>query len=446
MIKLLLIILFFIPSVNGIRINEIMANPINEDRLNEWVELYNDGDKAINLTSWLIGDLISNDSLIPLNNGFIIPKGYAIIVNNITEFHKNFNISSNATLFYVDSLIGNGLNNLHDTVYLYDKNLTLIDKVSYNKTEEGLSLSYINGSFILTHPTPGYRNMPINCDWEASLIINKSIFYQQELRFKFLAIKNFGPPTKISSTAVIKDFSNNIIKSYKIWSNHWVKKRATSRLYTPNLKPGVYIISINISPSCNDIYKENNFYEKHILINSMPKKKESKIEVSFNPKARFGEIVKLKLDIYKGDTNKRLIKIWISNKTVITPYMRIYVEDKFTNYKITVPLLINPNCNNKYKEGYYTLHIEGLGKKIEEYIKIIGTNKNLCQEKIKYVYKNISNCSTKIINLSGDGCKLVIPETIYLSKFEKIKSFLPHFIVIISTFITTLFVIKKKVL
>src|SRR3989338_4832627 len=103
-----------------------MADPIADETLNEWVELYNDENK----------------------DGTIIPaSGYAIVTDDSTRVYNNFNVSSDAIRLYVDDAsIGNGLGNDGETVYLYDNNNdnNLMDKKTYNETTYELSSVYKN--------------------------------------------------------------------------------------------------------------------------------------------------------------------------------------------------------------------------------------------------------------------------------------------------------------
>ena len=140
-----------------------MADPIDYESLNEWIELYNNDSYSINLSGWIIGDNSDNDTLqggLYGGAGTILRSGsYAVITDDLTRVYDNFNVSSNALRIYVDdSSIGNGLINSGETIFLYDKNKTLIHSVYYNSTSEGLSWSFFNDIWLKTNSTPGYDN------------------------------------------------------------------------------------------------------------------------------------------------------------------------------------------------------------------------------------------------------------------------------------------------
>src|SRR3989338_3964298 len=95
--------LFFLPVFllsigisNAIVINEIMADPVADESLNEWIELYNNESASINVSNWTIGDDNDNDTLeggLYSNEGTIIPAyGFAIITDDATRVYNNFKI------------------------------------------------------------------------------------------------------------------------------------------------------------------------------------------------------------------------------------------------------------------------------------------------------------------------------------------------------------------
>jgi hypothetical protein len=109
-------------SLNGdtstkIFINEILANPKGKDKDNEWIELYNDSNKTVNLGNW------------ELNNG----KSF-ILTDNISIKPKSFLILEGENLDLT-------LKNNSGEIKLIDFAGNIIDKVNYKEAKEGLSFS-----------------------------------------------------------------------------------------------------------------------------------------------------------------------------------------------------------------------------------------------------------------------------------------------------------------
>ena len=204
--------MFFMISMqisDAIIINEIMADTIADESLNEWIELYNNEETSINVSSWIIGDDNDNDTIeggLYNEEGTIIEAfGYAIITDEATRVYNNFNVNSDAIRLYVDDgAIGNGLINSGETIYLYDNNENLIDKKTYNATTEDLSWAYLNESLHKADPSPGFANdesiiIDQGCDFAVEFILAKIVFdNSSEFSFKIRASKVSGQSTNFT--------------------------------------------------------------------------------------------------------------------------------------------------------------------------------------------------------------------------------------------------------
>lgn len=129
-------------------INEIMYDPPEAgDNFNEFVELYNSANMAVNLSGWIIEDLLETDYtdyLLEYNNmGRILSAhNYALIVDNETSVisvSENFTVSPNVLWLTtpkdeIEYAIGGGLDNPGDTITLRNKYYDCVDKVSYESS------------------------------------------------------------------------------------------------------------------------------------------------------------------------------------------------------------------------------------------------------------------------------------------------------------------------
>tara|TARA_Y100000310_G_scaffold336554_1_gene421440 strand:- start:21989 stop:23758 length:1770 start_codon:yes stop_codon:yes gene_type:complete len=404
--KLLVYLLFFIFLIqisNGVMINEIMADPIADETLNEWIELYNNESVSINVSNWVIGDDNDNDTIeggLYDKEGTIIEAfGYAIITDKATRVYNNFNISSDAVRLYVDdsSIGGYGLSNNGETIHLYTKNNNLIDKKTYNATTEDLSWAYLNGSLHNSNPTPGFPNddsiiAEQGCDYAVELILAKTMFdNSSEFSFKVRASKVSGSKTNLTMRAKIEDLNGKLIKEYKPFTNESITKQRTSTEYTPNLEEGKsYTIYSNITVQCNDTNIQNNFDTRIITIKGKPLQEFSSIDIvriydlGSDKKAKFGQTIRIKLNAYKGNTNKNSIAIWIENKKEerLSKHSKTNLDLKYTNYSLTLPVQIKPNCDEKFKDGSHIIKTLGLDSEDEEELEIEDLTDSMCDVKI----------------------------------------------------------------
>jgi len=115
----IILCIIMVPCASGVRINEVMYNPIGDDNNREFVEIFG----TDNLSGYIIGDSSSNDSLVLLSYA---PGDYSLIVE------EGFNHSGlNCSIYSAGSTIGNNLNNDIDAVFLYN-NGTAIDSMNYD--------------------------------------------------------------------------------------------------------------------------------------------------------------------------------------------------------------------------------------------------------------------------------------------------------------------------
>ncbi len=97
-----------------IMITEIYPSPNNDE--NEWIELYNWGDKKISLKDWIIEDSSKNYSF--TNDIFVDSKSYIVIENDDLKIT---------------------LNNSGESVTLLDPNEEEVDYFDYEKTDKNIS-------------------------------------------------------------------------------------------------------------------------------------------------------------------------------------------------------------------------------------------------------------------------------------------------------------------
>jgi hypothetical protein len=135
----------------SIKINEIMYNPPGDDTKNEWVELYNPTNMAINVTGWRLGrhgdpnwmvlkgvDDPSYSSDILFRGAIVPSNGFAVVPRNISDVYKNF--TCNPDVIWLTKETGtppNELNNINDTVILKNRYYDTMDSVPYNASWGG---------------------------------------------------------------------------------------------------------------------------------------------------------------------------------------------------------------------------------------------------------------------------------------------------------------------
>ncbi len=141
-----------------VQISEIMYDLDGADSTREWIEVYNTGNDAVDLSNWRLSEADTNHKLkLSKGSAIIPPQGYAIVADNASVFLQE-NSGFSGTVF--DSSFS--LSNKGESVSLLDKDLNKIDSVTYmsdwGAQGDGNSLSIINGVWKASSPTPGKAN------------------------------------------------------------------------------------------------------------------------------------------------------------------------------------------------------------------------------------------------------------------------------------------------
>lgn len=134
---------------SDVRISEVMANPVGSEFRNEYVELVNEGDRAVDLLGWTIGDGSTDDRLVPDDRSVLEPGAYALIYDpDYFEGERPYGSLPDVLLFTVaDRSFGSaGLANADpESVLLLDAAGDTVDVVRYEIGEDGRSYERIAG-------------------------------------------------------------------------------------------------------------------------------------------------------------------------------------------------------------------------------------------------------------------------------------------------------------
>lgn len=172
---IVLSLLLFLPAiVSALTINEIMYDPAASESYAEWIEIWNDGPDAVDLTGWMLcgngllaGYIDKNDGLTYHEIGLSLPAdGYAVITDGGTgsTVMDNFTVNSSALLLHVNgsAMCTNGLSNSGETLTLYGADGTTVDSITYaDDAAENYSLEHnTSGWFpsVVLGGTPGAAN------------------------------------------------------------------------------------------------------------------------------------------------------------------------------------------------------------------------------------------------------------------------------------------------
>ncbi len=155
----------------------------------------------------------------------------------------------------------------------------------------------------------------------------------------------------------------------------------------------VLLIKSRVYPACQDYNLTDNFAEEIFFVmddlknnvdtlNNITSSSTLAIEelnLGSDEKVEWGSQFTAKVKVYKGKENKYSIQLWAEkDDKKISSITKFNVYDKYQEYSLTLPVLLESNCDNKIDDGEAVLVIEGLGLKDEEEFKIEEINTDVC--------------------------------------------------------------------
>ncbi|MBW2980230.1 lamin tail domain-containing protein [Candidatus Woesearchaeota archaeon] len=412
-----LIAVILAKQIPALTINEIMYNPPEElgGRYNEWIELYNPTDNPINLTDWVVAD--PADHRLELSaEDTIQPKGYFILAKKPEDFSQYYDVA--CPIVKVAFSLTNG----GEQILLKDNSGEIIDDVTYSDSwgadGDGRSLQFLNDSWCASTPTPNKENF---CPSRPSFTLAHPSFVLNDGTIFLVGVNVLNYPDGLYDIKIdIKNENDERIgRIYNTNNGKW--QSTTYYIKDASLVEegkGVYIAYAKIDPgkdytgtatmegklrlSGSSSYTQSDLYVFNVVSNIFSGEEEaeenqasgSSIEIlDAQSSAEFGDIVKVKINVYRGDTAKYAAYAYIENDNgkKVSEKTTMHFKSKFTDYTLTIPIQLDLNCNEKYKDDDYIIVVEGIEKESTEEISLDGKS---------------SDCGTTTSSSSSSGPEL----------------------------------------
>jgi len=223
----------FIYAEASVFINEIMYDAEGSDDGMEWIEVYNDSDTGIDLTTYKLFEGDTNHKIISYVGGANLDaKSYAVISSNPEKF-------KNTTTNFIGLVFKSSftLNNTGEQLVIKDKDLKNINEYTYNSSfggaGDGNSLQKIESDWKSSKPTPGQENKIV----EVKKVVNK---IKKE-------IKKESPPP---SLPLVKEeekesFVPENLEAQVIGANYNSDRKEESNLYFYIVGAGMLVVVLS---------------------------------------------------------------------------------------------------------------------------------------------------------------------------------------------------------
>lgn len=451
---IIVLIIFLIPSVSAVVINEVMPHS-NNPWGGEWIELYNPTAENISLIGWKIGDLNSNDTI----SLMIPPQSFALIVDDdtITQDNKTgcegFDIPNKSCIEL--AAIGNRLNNDNETVYLYNDSI-FVDTFSWNISlkEGGQSWGRNNSlNWVLCFPTPGQEN---NCSQgggqqqeEETIELDYPLKVDCNEEFSVeIKAHNFEDDIYDVKIDVLGEDEENI--EGKVWDPDEDKWQSTTYY--------VYeILDVSGGEGSEDLKFKIEDYEGKAILRPRIRdigtfddypidvicdiQEESEIKIIDAPEeARFGDEIKVEIEVYRGDTAKYAVYVYVqdNNDKKVSNEINLHFDDKFETKTEMIELILK--CKNE--QGTYEIIAEGLDTKDKENIDL-----DFCEEQDEKTEETTSKSNTQETTTTTASTSSnyypVTSNSILESDNFLISKIMPYILASISLLLVIYLIIKK---
>jgi hypothetical protein len=289
-------------------------------------------------------------------------------------------------------------------------------KTGLIKVDEGGNYTlcgYVDNTKPICNTFTFLQTSAVACNVSLS-ISSENLFYTNKKRMGYYTVLN-NKSFPYSIDYWVEDLFGEIIKK-KVTTTNTNKKS-----FTPNIKEKdkVLFIKSKVTPSCNDSnITDNNANKMIIITNTMVDQEPSQNQegtstmniTKISPEiGKYGGVVKADVEIYKGSTTKYSISAFLEKDgTKISETTKLNLKDKYTNYKITLPLQLKPNCNYKTSNGSATIKISGLDVSAQKSVTVQGIDTTICRDYLSYVKEDTKSEEKRKLTFDIDD----IPTTI----------------------------------
>lgn len=420
-------------------INEVMYNPnFCSDNDCEWVEIYNNDEVSVNLTGWTLDNQRLDGINIDAYSYIVFANELIDSNDDDNESFESYWGNNDGIWNYLDGNfsaynISLSFRNSEDTINLTNGThvTTLIYSSKWGADGNGYTLEKINpagsnsfdnwGVSLVANGTPGYQNSIYNTKGANYSMINITEFLPDPegddnapmpdgewieiynptntpMDLKWMFFKDLAGHSLYITDTNVKDEStiipaNSYLIVYTNGKSGFLNNEGYESLEFYD-KNGELIKNISyIDPVEGNSYSYVNGIGwqhtkptplaeniNHSTVQDSYLEIENIYDLGSDNQAEFGQTIRVKAHIYKGDTTKNSIALYIENKNDrISKQSKTSVYTRYTEYTLTIPIQLYPNCNEEFDDGDYYVYINGLDKEDKKEIEVGGITSSLCE-------------------------------------------------------------------
>ena len=386
-----------------ISISEFLPDPIGDDDAErpagEWVEIYNDAEFPIDIHQLVLYDNDDDHELritsTTADNIVIPSKSYVRVYRNTDS---DFSLNDNDDVLRLF------------TGYPPEES-TLIDEVSYHTSEENVSWSKFFTEWFPGILTPGEENImlfPTNQEYSklrlTEILPDPTGEDANTLPLgEWIEIYNTGDNTINVEGMFFEDLTEHTlyITEEKVESSTLILPETYLTIYfngnsmlnndadevslfdpSNNLIDSLSYSSTKEGMSLSKIQDSWIFAQPTPDEENQVQEEPSSLELKVPKNAKFGELLKVKINIMKTNESEETLFLFLEDKksNLLTKKISFSLSQRYVATDFALPLQIPANCDKELKDEEYIIVLSGLGQKISEKISIKGFTKGSCGE------------------------------------------------------------------
>ena len=233
-------------------------------------------------------------------------------------------------------------------------------------------------------------------------------------------------------------------KTWAFFNNEWQVCSTPTPGKENNCQEPEPELECQTDADCN----ENEICENEVCV-ADENEEESSLEITdYDDEATFGDVIDVKLNIYRGDTGKYAVYVRVEDESEkdVSEESILHILTKYVDYKVKIPIQLKMNCNEKYDEDTYFIIVEGLDEKITEEIKISGKSSE-CENEVGEEVILEQSFEANEINEENETkqtpTNAITGQTVVESEGSTVLKITPYLLALLSLFIA-LYIIKIK--
>ncbi|MBI4149003.1 lamin tail domain-containing protein [Candidatus Woesearchaeota archaeon] len=223
----------------------------------------------------------------------------------------------------------------------------------------------------------------VPCNVSLNILVSSTVANNSETMHFSPTITNESFPYTIEYW--IEDLFGRVAKSKVNTSN------TNQKSWTPQITESDRVFFIKgriVSLFCNDTSLGDNTASQLLVVQGAQKENSTlvidTIYTGSDNRVKYGEILRVRSQIYKGDESKNAVEAWVEQQGKrISRITSAALYTDFSAYDLTFAIPLEPNCNAEFPDGTAEVVISGFGITERAPVSVSGVSTSTCKTTVR---------------------------------------------------------------